>query len=304
MKLSVAALTLLATSAQAFTTAPSAGRVSTSLNIVPGETSAAGKVEEKYAGAAEVDPTFDKLVKSNFPGAITNRELVTRVTGLLEEKGFTPENTLVATSLCADELARVLEDELVEIYGQNFNLGGLSGFPFAGNTGWGAMSAHVPDNGYCLTVHGPHVGITKDGLIGKVERSGIALVDNCCGSAIAASNYLAGITDGSASINPKIQQFTDFQQGAVQELILPFGKRLGRAENRMRELPYALYDSQEVMVTDIVNTGKASIKSGLAVLGGIQINTAPDTDDYFHPLRFDYYDSDGNLVENMLPYLR
>src|SRR6056300_414008 len=156
MKLSVAALTLLATSAQAFTTATAAGRrVSTSRNIVPGETSAAGKLEQIEFG--EVDPAFDKLVKSNFPGAITNRELVTRVTGLLEEKGFTPENTLVATSLCADELARVLEDELVEIYGQNFNLGGLSGFPFAGNTGWGAMSAHVPDNGYCLTVHGPHV---------------------------------------------------------------------------------------------------------------------------------------------------
>jgi len=90
----------------------------------------------------------------------------------------------------------------------------------------------------------------------------------------------------------------------VQELILPFGKRLARAEDRMRELPYALYDSQEVMVTDIVNTGKASIKQGLAVLGGIQINTGPDTLDYFHPLRFDYFDADGNLVENMLPYLR
>ena len=75
-------------------------------------------------------------------------------------------------------------------------------------------------------------------------------------------------------------------------------------ENRMRELPYALYDSQEVMVSDIVNTGKGSIKKGLAVLGGIQINTSPTTLDYFHPLRFDYYDENGNLVENMLPYLR
>jgi hypothetical protein len=303
MKLSVAALTLLATSAQAFTTAPSAGRVSTSLNIVPGETSAAEKVEEKYAGAAEVDPTFDKLVKSNFPGAITNRELVTRVTGLLEEKGFTPENTLVATSLCADELARVLEDDFVKIYGQNFNLGGLSGFPFAGNTGFGAMSAHVPDDGFCLLIHGPHVGITQDGVVGKVERSGIALVDNCCGSAIAASNYLKGITDGGAKITTKLQQFSDFQQGAVQELILPFGKRLNDADNRMKELPYALYDSQDILVRDIINGGKGGIKQGLALLSGIQINTGPDTQDYFHPLRFDYYDSDGNVVESMLESL-
>ena len=250
------------------------------------------------------DTDFDKLVKTNFPGAIDNKELVARVVGLLELRGFTPSNTLLATSVCADELARQLEDDFIDVYGTNFNLGGLSGFPFAGNTGWGAMSAHVPDNGYCLTIHGPHVGITKDGIIGKVERSGIALVDSCCGSAIAASNYLRGITDGSANINPRIQSFSDFQQGAVQELILPFGMRLARAENRMRELPYALYDSQEVMVNDIVNTGKSSIKKGLAVLGGIQINTAPDTSDYFHPLRFDYFDENGDLVENMLPYLR
>ena len=304
MKLSLASLALLAASAQAFTASPSSCRVSTSLNVAPGDTKASEKVAQAFSDQPEVDPEFDAMVKSNFPGAIDNRDLATRVVGLLEEKGFSPSNTLLATSFCADELARVLEDEFVEIYGNNFNLGGLSGFPFAGNTGWGAMSAHVPDDGFCLTIHGPHVGITKEGQIGKVERSGIALVDTCCGSAVAASNYLAGITDGSASINPRIQQFTDFQQGAVQELILPFGKRLSRADNKMRELPYALYDSQEVMVTDIVNTGKGSIKQGLAVLGGIQINTAPDQLDYFHPLRFDYYDSDGNLVENMLPYLR
>jgi hypothetical protein len=72
----------------------------------------------------------------------------------------------------------------------------------------------------------------------------------------------------------------------------------------MKELPYALYDSQEVLVNDIINTGKKSIKKGLAVLGGIQINTSPDTPDYFHPLRFDYYDEKGDLVENMLPYLK
>mmetsp|Transcript_31574 Transcript_31574/g.58312 ORF Transcript_31574/g.58312 Transcript_31574/m.58312 type:complete len:304 (+) Transcript_31574:66-977(+) len=303
MNISIASLALFFAAAEAFQVGPT-GRVSTRLNILAGKESAAERVAKVMSSKPAENADFDKMVKKNFPGAISNKELATRVVELLDEKGFTPDNTLLATSVCADELARVLEDEFVDIYGTNFNLGGLAGFPFAGNTGWGAMSAHVPDNGYCLTIHGPHVGITKDGLIGKVERSGIALVDSCCGSAIAASGYLQGITDGSASINPAIQSFSDFQQGAVQELILPHGKRLEAADNRMKELPYALYDSQAVMVTDIVNTGKASIKKGLAVLGGIQINTGPDTLDYFHPLRFDYFDEDGNLVENMLPYLR
>ena len=153
-------------------------------------------------------------------------------------------------------------------------------------------------------MYGPHVGITQDGLIGKVEREGIALVDNCCGSAIAASNYLQGITDGGAKITTAIQSFSDFQQGAVQELILPHGKRLTDAGDlRMRELPYALFESQDLLMMDIINSGKGGLKQGTAILGGIQINTSPDTMDYFHPLRFDYMDASGNIVEDLLPLL-
>ncbi len=291
-----------------FATRPAAVNAARSvLRLRP--SSAAAFANNNFADAAKTSqqnrqksssPEFDALVKKSFPGAIPNTDLVNKVVGVLEGKGFANENTLLATSLCADELARVLEDEFVSVYGNNFNLGGLSGFPFAGNTGFGAMAAHIPDDGFCLLVHGPHVGICKNGQIGKVERQGIALVDNCCGSAIAASNYLKGITDGGAQITAKLQQFSDFQQGAVQELILPFGKRLKDANDRMHELPYALYDSQEILVQDIVETGSGGIKKGLALLGGIQINTGPDSDDYFHPLRFDYYDENGVKVESLL----
>lgn len=46
---------------------------------------------------------------------------------------------------------------------------------------------------------------SQDGIIGKVERPGIALIDNCCGSAIAASNYLNGIVSGGAPVTMNIQ---------------------------------------------------------------------------------------------------
>jgi len=253
---------------------------------------------------AKPDKSFDEKVKYHFPEAITNDELESKVVNILAEKGFKPGNTLLATSLCADELARELDDDFNKIYGNNFNLGGLSGFPFAGNTGFGAMSAHIPDDGYCFIIYGPHVGITRNGVVGKVERRGIKLVDNCCGSAIAASNYLAGITDGGAIITTKIQSFTDFQQGIVQEYILPHGKRLSDAKNRMVELPYALYDSQDVLMQDILAKGIKGTKKGVALLGGIQINTGPYTPDYFHPLRFDYMNNKGEVLEDMLPKLQ
>lgn len=310
MKIPIATTALLAASTNAFQhTRP--GRVttrsfspSTRPNILAGTESASERVARVMKSRPEENSSMDTLVKENFPGAISNKELETKVAKALEGLGITPANTLLATSLCCDELARNLEDDFNTVYGHNFNLGGLSGFPFAGNTGFGAMSAHVPDDGFCLLIHGPHVGITKDGIIGKVERSGIALVDSCCGSAIAASNYLKGITDGGMKINPKLQQFSDFQQGAVQELILPFGKRLNEAENRMKELPYALYDSQDILVRDIINTGKGGIKKGLVLLSGIQINTGPDTLDYFHPLRFEFYDENGKVTQDLLPQLK
>jgi hypothetical protein len=264
----------------------------------------ADKVKDVFASGPEENKDFEKIVQDHFPGAMSNKDLVTKVSTILASKGYTPGNTLLATSLCCDELARQLEDDFTGIYGNNFNLGGLAGFPFAGNTGFGAMAAHIPDDGYCLTVHGPHVGITAAGYVGKVERSGIALVDTCCGSAIAASGYVQGITDGGAKITTNIQSFSDFQQGAVQELILPHGKRLSDAKDRNVELPYALYDSQDLLMRDIIEQGSLGIKNGLAVLGGIQINTGPDTRDYFVPLRFDFMNFSGEVMVDLLPELK
>ena len=251
----------------------------------------------------ESSDVFDKVVKETFPGAISNDELLTKVVRVLDSKGYTSRNTLLATSLCCDELARALEDDFYEVYGKNFNLGGLAGFPFGGKTAFGAMSAHIPDNGNTLVVFGPHVGITQNGLVGKVERKGIKLVDTCCGSAIAASNYLKGITDGSTAVETQIKSFADFQQNAVKELILPHLTRLMDAENRMVELPYALYDSQNMLLSDIVKGKFDGLKKGTAILGGIQINTGPDSPDYFHPLRFDYIDGNGGASEDLLPLI-
>jgi len=167
------------------------------------------------------------------------------------------------------------------------------------------MAAHIQDDGYCLTVYGPHVGVAADGTVGKVERSGIDLIDTCCGSAVAASNYVDSITNGGRDVTMQIQTFTDFQQNAVQELILPHGKRLAdAADSRMIELPYALYDSQDMLLNEIVKSGSSGIKRGIALLGGIQINTGPDTPDYFHPLRFDYINyHDDTTIDDLLPEL-
>jgi hypothetical protein len=155
-------------------------------------------------------------------------------------------------------------------------------------------------SGSVLIIYGPHVGVATTGVVGKVERKGIDLVDNCCGSAMAAATYVKGIMEGGMPISSNIQTFTDFQQGVVQELILPHGKRLADAKDPMVELPFAMYDSQDALMAQIVKMGAGGVRNNIALLGGIQINTAPDTLDYFVPLRFDYMDNKGEVVEDML----
>jgi hypothetical protein len=106
---------------------------STALN----EVQFADRVTELFAGAPK--PTqYDVMIKLTFPGALNYDQLESRIRRITGAKGYTPENTLLATSLCCDELARTMEKDLVKVYGNNFHLGGLAGFPFAGSTGFGA----------------------------------------------------------------------------------------------------------------------------------------------------------------------
>ena len=245
------------------------------------------------------DEQYDTMIKSIFPDAINNNNFQYQVVEALVEKGFVATNTLLTTSLCSDELAKSLSDDFVRIYGSNFNLGGLAGFSFAGITGFQTMCGHIPDNGYCFFLFGPHIGITKDGEIGSVERKGVSINDICCRSAIEAASYVTGSSSGVVNSN----SFTDFQQGAVQSLLSPLAGRLQASEYPMLELPYAIYDTQNELVESIISEGISSVKGGIAILGGIQINTGPDTLDYFHPIRFDFFNNRGELIDNMLSRL-
>ena len=258
------------------------------------------KVWNLYQNAPEPSQ-YDAMITTIFPGALSNKDFETRVVQVLSEKGYTDTNTLLATSLCCDELARRLEDDFVYCFGNNFSLGGLSGFPFAGNTGFEQMALHIPDNGSCLIVYGPHVGVSSTGIVGKVERVGSQNVDVCCASAIAASNYLQGITNDGVGAS---QAFTDLQQGAVQQLLSPNIEQVATSQDPMVELPYVLYDSQDSLLYEIVKQGCHGVKNNIALLGGIQINTAPQALDYFLPLRFDLMNNRGEVIEDMLSRIR
>jgi len=244
--------------------------------------------------------TGDKL-KEVFPNALSNRELLAFIRKKLAPFGY-GNNSLVATSLCCDEVNRALEKDLKGLFGSYFSMGGLAGFPFGGVTGFGAMAHHIPDGGSCLIVYGPHVGIDAQGNVGSIDRRGRQKAGACCGSAVAACGYVKQVLDGKASKSDPPECPLDAQQTFVGSMLLPHAERVHGADNPMHELPYAMYDAQNEFMTTIVSKGASHVagEGKIALLGGIQINTPAGMSDYFLPLRFDVYNNSCQRIERLL----
>lgn len=239
-----------------------------------------------------------------FPGALKNKDLVDKVSRSLEKYGF-GRSTLLTTSLGDDEVNRVLEADFSIVYGDNFSMGGLAGFPFAGATSFATMASHIPDGGSCLIVFGPNVGVDSTGAVGTVERRGRDKSGSCCSSAIAAAAYVAAVSSGKIEKAASPIDPTDAQQNYVGNMLLPYATRLERATDKMVELPYAMYDAHKKMMGDIIKAGASNVAGSgkIAVLGGIQINTPKGESDYFKPMSFEVYDNTGKLLEDLSPKL-
>ena len=131
---------------------------SSALNIVVGDTKEAFADRVKSIFKTKKKSTtksdkFDDIVQLNFPGAITNQELVQKSVSLLSKKGYNGENTLLATSLCCDELARKLEDDFNGIYGKNFNLGGLGTLTLRDDRCFSQVNEWMHELLYCYYDH-------------------------------------------------------------------------------------------------------------------------------------------------------
>lgn len=159
------------------------------------------------------DTNVTDKIEECFPGAIKSSELAAHIKTVLRQHGYSDDKTLIATSLCCDEVNRELEEDLISIYDYNFSMGGLAGFAFGGVTSFGAMAHHIPDGGSCLVVYGPHVGIDNMGIVGKVNRRGRWQGSGaCCGSAAAAAGYCQAVQSGSEPQAPPVDPLDAQQQ--------------------------------------------------------------------------------------------
>jgi len=244
--------------------------------------------------------SVDAKVQEVFPGALSNEALVSKVKKALDSHGY-GSTSLFATSLCCDEVNRTLDADFAKVYGDNFSMGGLAGFPFGGITSFGAMAHHIPTDGSCLIVYGPHVGIDSEGVVGKVNRRGRPGSGACCGSATAAAAYVKSVTCGECNEAPFPTDPVDAQQSFVGAALLPYGKRIEDAADGAVEVPLALFDAQDEMMMKIVSaaSGEVAGEGKICLLGGIQINTPAGTPDYFLVKKFDIMSNKAELIESI-----
>jgi hypothetical protein len=254
--------------------------------------------------------TIIDTIKTTFPKAYKSKDLVSKVQSTLSQNGYKNETTLFATSLCCDEVNRELETDFTNVYNYNFSMGGLAGFPFGGVTSFGAMAHHIPDDGSCFILYGPHVGIDLDGNVGKLHRRGRHGGSGpCCGSAAAAYGYVKDVTENNAglsSIPNDSLPALDAQQTFVGNMLLPQGSRLLSTNvDPDVELPMALFDVQDEFMKKIVEKGCGEVAGDgkIALLGGVQINTPCGTSEYFLPKVFEIRDNKGDLVADLLESL-
>jgi hypothetical protein len=224
--------------------------------------------------------TFNTELYLDFPGALPGPVLHERLTQNLKQYGFEPDNTILGTSICSDEINSVkgtLVDTMKEYWGENFLLGGIGGAPYVGKTGFGAFSHHVPKNGNVLVLFGPHVGITVDGEVGKCLRDGQSAASTACGACIAAyQQALKGYTGTDMSF--------DMQQSWLRGQIAPHVDDIKAAKNPMAALAKTSYEAVFKKMMAIANTNFGS--GYLALVGGVQINMPKGYPDYFMPLHF------------------
>lgn len=231
------------------------------------------------AGIFTANQAVITTVQSAFPGAISGYEMLPKVLKALKPYGVKPKNTIYGQSICSDEINNEkgqISTLMTNYYGKVFPMGGIGGAPYVGKTGFGAFSAHVPDDGHVVVLFGPHIGFSPSGDAAKFLRTGQAKVSTACGAVVAAYNQ---INAGGVSDDPQ-----DMEQSWLRRKLSAHAGAVGKSSSPMIDLVMKAYQEIESEMLDIVNTNYGP--GNLVLIGGIQINMPYPTPGYFLPLHF------------------
>lgn len=225
-------------------------------------------------------------IKSYYPDAIEGNTYTTQcVNKLKQEFGFEFDKTILATSVCSDEVIQTAtnfrEYVLME---EPFNLGGLAGFPFTGITGFNAFAGHIPDDGCAIIVYGPHIGFSESDQTGKIVRHGQGHETSCCGALMGVVNQFS--SDNSTGPDRDL----DFQQWTLTENLGSLKSKLSSSDEPLIDTTDLMFKQISERIKTLLDETKNQFKGKkVALIGGIIINTDSGLPDWFEERELDIH---------------
>mmetsp|Transcript_508 Transcript_508/g.674 ORF Transcript_508/g.674 Transcript_508/m.674 type:complete len:254 (+) Transcript_508:85-846(+) len=244
---------------------------------------------------------FQKALMSSFPGSMGEREFISMIALNLSLKGFTKGNCIPIVGCCRDEICITLMDEVKANFGDYFSIRGLGGFIFSGTSGFSAAHHHSPlvsGKSKYVYIVAPHIGISKDGIMGKCSREGRDAASSACGALCGFyDNFKAGKVTAQLSMD-------DLEMSAMSQILIesiPWGSKLDLAELTKIAAKAIAGKQLQKVIAATVDVAKADY----AVVAGIQIHGPGLKNSFFCPLpEFCYSVVDGKkeAVEIQNPF--
>ena len=238
------------------------------------------------------------IVRKYYPNALTTIDTVNRIIDYVEEKlDLEPAQVMLADSICSDDVNSIqYPARALEFLGP-FKMGGLDGFPFTGLTGMGAFASHVPDDGAVYIYYGPHIGVSKEGIIGEIHRLGQSKNSGCCGAAKGALGKLL-----NNAIEPENITEMDYQMNTIEQILYKQKDRILNAEIPLHEATEVIYEAIDNRIQELVAATKYNCKYVILV-GAILINSDSDMGSFSSAKRFEIIDLKTGNKQNLLNIL-
>ena len=225
------------------------------------------------------------IVRTHYPNALTTSETVHRLLDIIHQHyNINPSQIMLADSICSDDVNTMeYPQRAYEMLGP-FKMGGLNGFPFTGLTGMSAFAHHVPEDGAVFIYYAPHIGITKDGTTGEINRVGQHKASPCCGAAKAALSKLL-----NGSIQDGVITDLDYQQNTIEQIFNRHEDRILTATDPLLEATAVMYEAINERINVLVSKTEYPCRY-LILMGGILINGDHDMGSFNACQRFDVID--------------
>jgi len=235
------------------------------------------------------------LIRSYYPNAMTTIDTVNRVIDLVEDQlELDPSQVMIADSICGDDVNSIQYPVRSQEFLGPFKMGGLDGFPFAGLTAMKAFASHVPKEGAVYIYYGPHIGVSKNGAIGEIQRIGLSDPSPCCGALTRALDKL----QNNRLKNGDISEI-DYQMNTLEQILLHQQQRILQAQNRACEATEVIYEAIDKRMQQLIEQTSYPCKY-ILLMGTILINGDQGMGSFSSIRRFDVIDLHAQTTQNLV----